>query len=175
MKKFLSIAFSLVFVLLVFSSCAKSGDNDVPDNMQLASREDVTYCLYVPKTWNVNTDSGVSSAYYSTADSANVSVMSYYSDAESMSIDDYWKLTEGAYQTNFQGYSLASTETTLLGGRKASKYTFDLTVGDEQVRMMQIVADYQSMFYIFTYTASPETFENHLDEVKTIVDNFTFR
>lgn len=54
--------------------------------------------------------------------------MSYYSDAESMSIDDYWKLTEGAYQTNFQGYSLASTETTLLGGRKASKYTFDLTV-----------------------------------------------
>lgn len=41
--------------------------------------------------------------------------------------------------------------------------------------MMQIVADYQSMFYIFTYTASPETFENHLDEVKTIVDNFTFR
>lgn len=171
MKKILT----LLFALLMLVGCSQSGDNQVPDNMQLASREDVTYCLYVPKTWNVNTDSGVSSAYYSTGDSANVSVMSYYLEAESMSIDDYWKLTEEAYQTNFQGYTLSSTETTLLGGRKAGQYTFDLTIDGESVRMMQIVAAYQSMFYIFTYTASPETFENHLDEVQTIVDNFTFR
>lgn len=170
MKKFVV----LLLALLMLAGCAKN-EAGVPENMQLASREDVTYCLYVPKTWNVNTDSGVSSAYYSSADSSNVSVMSYYPEAESMSIDDYWKLTEETYKTSFQGYSFVSGETTLLGGRKAGKYTFDLTVGGEQVRMMQIIAAYDSMFYVFTYTSAPETFDSHLDEVQTIVDNFTFR
>ena len=163
----------LLLVLLMLAGCAKN--QDVPDNMQLASREDVTYCLYVPKTWNVNTDSGVSSAYYSSADSSNVSVMSYYPEAESMSIDDYWKLTGAEYQNAFGGYSLLSSDTTLLGGRKAGKYTFDLTIGEESVRMMQIIAAYDSMFYVFTYTSAPEIFESHLEEVQIIVDNFTFR
>lgn len=162
----------LLLALLMLAGCAK--DKSVPDNMQLASREDVTYCLYVPKTWNVNTDSGVSSAYYSSSDSSNVSVMTYYPEAESMSIDDYWKLSETEYQTAFAGYNLISSDTTLLGGRKAGKYTFDLTIGEEQVRMMQVVAAYDSMFYIFTYTSAPETFDSHLEEVQTIVDNFTF-
>lgn len=170
MKKFVV----LLLALLMLAGCAKD-EAGVPDNMQLASREDVAYCLYVPKTWNVNTDSGVSSAYYSSTDSSNVSVMSYYPEAESMSIDDYWKLTEAEYQTSFQGYSFVSSETTLLGGRKAGKYTFDLTVGTEQVRMMQVIAAYDSMFYIFTYTSAPETFDSHAEEVQTIVDNFTFR
>lgn len=164
----------LLLALLMLAGCAKNEDG-VPENMQLASRADVTYCLYVPKTWNVNTDSGVSSAYYSSTDSSNVSVMSYYPEAESMSIDDYWKLTEAEYQTAFTGYSLISTETTLLGGRKAGKYTFDLTIGEEQVRMMQVIAAYDSMFYVFTYTSAPETFDSHIQEVQTIVDNFTFR
>lgn len=164
----------LVLTLLMLVSCGKQAE-EIPDNMQLASREDVAYCLYVPKTWNVNTDSGVSSAYYSSQDSANVSVMSYMPEGESMSIDDYWKLTEESYQASFDAYTPESTETTLLGGRKAGKYTFTLTVGGQEVRMMQIIAAYNQMFYIFTYTASPENFEQHLEEVQTIADNFTFR
>jgi hypothetical protein len=43
------------------------------------------------------------------------------------------------------------------------------------VRMMQIIAAYNQMFYVFTYTASPENFERHLEEVQTIADNFSFR
>ena len=99
MKRFLI----LLLALLMLAGCSREQDSDVPENMQLASREDVAYRLYVPKTWNVNTDSGVSSAYYSSGDSANVSVMSYYPQTESMSIDDYWKLTEHEYQTSFHG------------------------------------------------------------------------
>jgi len=166
--------FVLMLALLLLVGCAKN-DPDVPKNMQLASREDVAYCLYVPKSWNVNLDSGVSSAYYSSSDTSNVSVMSYYPEAESMSIDDYWNLCETEYQSAFQGYVFGSRDATLLGGRKAGKYTFDLTVGGEQVRMMQIVAAYDSMFYILTYTSTPENFDKHLEEVQTIVDNFTFR
>ena len=41
--------------------------------------------------------------------------------------------------------------------------------------MMQIIAAYDSMFYVFTYTSAPEIFESHLEEVQIIVDNFTFR
>ena len=170
MKKLLG----LVLAMLMLVGCSQQGE-EIPENMQLASREDVAYCLYVPKTWNVNTDSGVSSAYYSSGDDANVSVMSYMPEGESMSIADYWALTEESYNTSFDAYTLDSTETTLLGGRKAGKYTFSLTIGGEEVRMMQIIAAYNQMFYIFTYTAAPETFEQHLSEVQTIVDNFTFR
>jgi hypothetical protein len=50
-----------------------------------------------------------------------------------------------------------------------------LTVGGQEVRMMQIIAAYNQMFYVFTYTASPENFERHLEEVQTIADNFSFR
>lgn len=164
----------VLLALLMLVGCAQD-EAGVPANMQLASREDVTYRLYVPKTWNVNTDSGVSSAFYSSTDSSNVSVMTYYPEVTSMSIDDYWKLTELYYQDNFEAYSLVSSDTTLLGGRKAGKYTFDITVSGEPLRMMQIVAAYDSMFYIFTYTAAPGTFDAHLAEVQTIVDSFTFR
>lgn len=170
MKKILIIVLTLVLLV----GCT-AGDPSVPDNMQLASRADVAYCLYVPKTWNVNLDSGVSSAFYSSDDPANVSVMSYMPEGESMSIDDYWTFSVQTYQTAFENYTFISSETTLLGGRKAGKYIFSATVGGVESKLMQIIAAYDQMFYVFTYTASPETFDAHLEEVQNIADHFTFR
>lgn len=166
--------FVILLVLVLFTGCA-SQDPSVPDKMQLASRADVAYCLYVPKTWNVNLDSGVSSAFYSSDDPANISVMSYMPEGESMSIDDYWKFSEETYQTSFDNYTFVSSETTLLGGRKAGKYIFTATVGGVESKLMQIIAAYNQMFYVFTYTASPETFDSHLEEVQNIADHFVFR
>ncbi len=163
----------LLLALLMLVGCSRN-EEVVPDNMQIASIENAAYRLYVPKSWNVNTESGVSSAY-TTVGSANVSVMSYMPDADAMSIDDYWKMAEESYTANFTGYSFISRETGTLGGRPSGVYTFDLTLDGQSVRMMQVIAAYGDMFYILTYTAPTDSFEANLDEVQTIVDCFIFR
>ncbi len=169
MKKFLV----LIFAMLLLVGCS-SKDEVVPDNMQIASIENAAYRLYVPKSWNVNTESGVSSAF-TTVQSANVSVMSYMPDTEAMSIDDYWQKTEESYRANFAGYTFISKETGTLGGRPSGVYTFDLTIDGQTARMMQVIAAYGDMFYVLTYTAPADSFEANLEEVQTIVDCFVFR
>ncbi len=62
MKRFIAIAFSVIFMALALASCGK--DTDVPKGMQIAE-ENKYYIMYVPESWEVietGTDFGFAQA-----------------------------------------------------------------------------------------------------------------
>ncbi len=153
-----------------------NADVTAPEGMKLASNDDVAYRFFVPEAWSVNLDERIFAAHLE-ADRANVSVVPYSPDVDGMSVGDYFALCEERMKamSGEDSYALLSTEKVDLGGRQATAYTYTYTVGGETYQYKQVIAAYRSMLYSMTYTATPETFAAHLDDVARMIDAFEFR
>ena len=151
-------------------------DTSAPEGMKLASNDDVAYRFYVPTEWKVNRDESVFAAYLE-SDRSSVSIVPYSPDVDSMSVAEYFTMTEEALRKLVgDGYeALGEPEKTELGGRQATVYVYTLTIGGIQYKYMQVIAAYKSMLYSLTYTALPEHFDAHLADVSAMIDAFEFR
>lgn len=148
-----------------------------PEGMRLASNEDVSYRLYVPKTWVVDQNQTVFSAYEPT-DRSNVSVVPYMpSSDQPMSVMEYFeenkRLMEMTPNNAFE--PIGDGVEVKLGNAPAMCYKYYYSIGGVQYQYMQIIAAYKGMFYNFTYTAQKEHYNAHIAEVDTILDAFEFR
>lgn len=151
-------------------------DTSAPEGMKLASNDDVAYRFYVPTEWTVNRDESVFAAYLE-SDRSSVSVVPYSPDAYSMSVAEYFTMTEEALKKLAgDGYvAIGEPTKTELGGREATVYLYSLTLGGVEYRYMQVIAAYKSMLYSLTYTALPAHYEAHLADVEAMIDAFEFR
>ncbi len=156
----------------------KDTDADVvaPDGMKLASNNDVAYRFFVPEAWKIDLDERIFAAHFE-ADGASVSVVPYSPDVDSMSVSEYFALCEERMKamSGADAYALLSSEKVELGGRQATAYTYTYKVGGRVYQYKQVIAAYRSMLYSMTYTATPETFDAHLDDVARMIDAFEFR
>lgn len=155
-------------------------DAAAPEGMKAASNDDVAYRFYVPSAWEVNGDEEIFAAYVMSEGKilANVSVVPYFPDVESMSVAEFYTLCETMMKSTAgeNGFELLSIEKEVdLGGRPATAYTYRYTVGGVEYRYRQVIAAYKSMIYSVTYTALPDYFETYLDEFDRIIEEFTFR
>ena len=93
-----------------------------------------------------------------------------------MRVSEYFALCEEKMiNTAGEDYQLiASGEKLDLGGREATVYEYTYRVGETVYRYKQVIAAYGSMIYSVTYTARPECFDAHLDEVNAILEAFVF-
>jgi len=111
-------------------------------------------------------------------------------------INDYFTKEYFPYLTaTFSNVELKESFTTnqTLGGCKhTAKYVYTITrdevreetqkeneegkvlVAKQEYTIMQIFAAYDSSIYIFTYTATTENYNLHLEEVNLIIENFKF-
>ena len=150
---------------------------EAPQGMKLASNDDVAYRFYVPEQWIVDRDQEIFAAYLE-SDRSSVSVVPYMPDVESMSVAQFYRMCEDMMKNTSEegGYELLKTEKEVdLGGRVATAYTYTYTVGGVKYCYLQVIAAYKSMIYSLTYTALPENFEAHLEEVDRMIDTFEFR
>lgn len=155
-------------------------DADAPEGMKPASNNDVAYRFYVPTAWEVNGDVEIFAAYVRSAGKvlANVSVVPYYPDVESMSVAEFYTLCEEMMKSTSGegGFELLDIQKEVdLGGRLATAYTYRYTVGGVEYRYVQVIAAYKSMIYSLTYTALPEHFDTYRAEFDRIVEEFEFR
>lgn len=178
MKKTISLILAIICMLALASCGAK--ETNVPDGMKVASGEVVDYNLYVPENWICDVASGATTAYYSDNDASNVSVMTY----TFRNTDD----TVGAWHENFMDdfgtvYSdievITDGEDTVLGGAAAKKYVFKGTLEGTTYQFMQVATSRKAALsapqvYIFTYTSLPDLYENHTEDIQSMLDNFEF-
>ena len=152
-------------------------DAEAPEGMILASNDDVAYRFYVPDDWAVNQNEAIFAASLK-SDGSNVSVVPYMPETDSMSVAEYFALCEEMMKNTAEkdGYELLKTETDVdLGGRLATAYTYTYTIGKTEFQYMQVIAAYKTMIYSVTYTALPENFDAHLEDVNQMIDAFEFR
>ncbi len=150
---------------------------DAPDGMKLASNDTVSYRFFVPESWTLNREEEIFAAYVE-SDRSVVSVVPYMPDVEQVSVAEFFTMCSEMLENTADedGFALLKEEKDVdLGGRKATAYTYRYTVGGKEFRCMQVIAAYGSMLYSVTYTATPESFEVHLNDVERIIDAFEFR
>ncbi|MBR2370717.1 MAG: hypothetical protein IKA82_01725 [Clostridia bacterium] len=180
-KSILSILLLLVLVLGM-ASCSNA---EAPDGMQLASEDNVPYCLYVPKSWVVDNDDNFSSAYFSATDTSNVTVTSY---PDSMTVEKYWETCVADYTASLDDFTVdeSKTATKVMGGREAKQYIYTFTFGGVKYKVAQTITTRDGIIYNFTYTSTDTytdsegktvegKFDTHYAEAENILSEFIFR
>jgi len=172
MKK-IRIITLLLAVLLTFCACAKQ-DPDAPNGMKTLSNETVDYNLYIPSGWIEDTSTRFISAYVSDTDRTNISMEAFELEEADTTLESFWEGYEADFNSTFGEMEYESQETMLLGGVAANKYVYTATVTGVQFKFMQVTAIRGNTVYIFTYTAAPAKYDEHLTAVETILSYVSF-
>jgi len=117
-------------------------------------------------------------AGYVEADGTSVSVLPYMHNSGSISVAQYFEMSQTQMKdvAGEEGYKLVSTtENATLGGRKATVYEFYFRVGGVDYHYRQYIAAYRGMIYCVTYTATDAAYNTHMAEFDAIVRAFRFR
>ena len=148
---------------------------EAPAGMKLITGNDVAYRFFAPNDWVVGNADAAALVYASETDRSNVTVMGYVPEEESYSVADYWEDTEKYYRDALKEYTLTATTQQTMGGKRATVYEYSYSLGGVTYKCRQTVCVYSYMIVIMTYTALPENYEAHLDDVQLMQESLTFR
>ena len=120
MKKIL-VALLALLMLLGVVGC---GSEKVPEGYMSVSRDNEIFNLYVPKTWQDNSASGISGAYYAQGSGIIVSATTQKSGTTTVGLSQYVEAVLESYADTLTEFTLLSEakETTLDG---CAALTFD--------------------------------------------------
>ncbi len=150
--------------------------DDVPVGMKLVSTNDVAYRFFAPADWLEGEGDAASLVYVSEEDRSNVSVIGYVPEADTYSVADYWADTEKYYKDALDNYTVtAEPVEETMGGRRATVYEYTYSIGGVTYKCRQAVCVYSYMVCIMTYTALPEHYDAHLEDVRAMQAALTFR
>ncbi len=179
MKRILSIITIIATMLALFSltGCKKT---DAPTGMKLVrGGDDVGYYFYGPEEWVVANMGDISCTYASKIDTSSITF------TETKKPDGTVKEYFDSEKTKFP-YEITvkvENETCLFGADSitASKYIYSYAYKGIIYTCMQIFAEHDGRFYIFTYTAANSTksedksfYEFYIDKVTAVIENIKF-
>jgi len=185
MKKLLALL--LVFAaLLSFAACSKDG-SDVPEGYKLASdSEACAYSLYIPEAWvmgNDGTNMTTASLPGGKEEKCNISFAPVPMEewGEGMDVPTFWQSQIPQYKALF-GESFVIVDqpsptepNAAIGSFKAFRYVYTVTYNGANYKIMQVLAPVSpNEVYIFTYTATADHYDTHLEAVNSILSYIKF-
>jgi hypothetical protein len=174
-RKFIAAALAAVFVL-TFSSCSTDINSWVPAGMKEISQDIVDYNLFIPTDWTSDQSSGVVTAYVSSSDRSSISMISFDLDNPNQTLSDFWNERKEGFTSFFTDMSYETEgEAMLLGGIAANKYVYTANASGLAYKFMQIICINKGTVYIFTYSATSDKYETHLQEAQNIIEHFSFK
>lgn len=174
----------IITAILMLCALVSCGNDDpaAPEGCVKISADDIGYNFYMLKSWQAGEQSGMTSAMVSEFDTSNISMMGF--DAgDARSAEEYWTQFSEEFE-NVLGeitYEEEGTDTTL-GGKDAKKYIYTANIAGKAYKFMQVVCymtnaqmfTSQPEVYVFTYTASPDKYDEHIEDVIYMADNIVF-
>ncbi len=150
---------------------------EAPEGMKLASTDKRPYRFFVPDAWLIDTRSSLSAAHFSDEDKSNVSVQGHMSTGASPDLEAFFESYELKYKNLYgDNYKLLSkVDDAKMGEYKAIQFVFTVKSGSSEYKLMQTVCAKGEMYYIFTYTSTPELFDSHMSDVERMLGAFTLR
>ncbi|MBQ8419888.1 MAG: hypothetical protein IJY37_06015 [Clostridia bacterium] len=190
-KKAVSFAVAAAMSAMLLTSCGE--ESEIPDGMQLVDNEFVNYTFYVPDDWTPDTTiDGFLSAKANDNTNVSVQTMTWSNQYGSRELDkyfreDYFKKLESTFKDIMLLEEECSIENQTVGVQKNSAVKYVYTVGsdDATYKIVQYFSYNAGYLYIITYTGkisdkvngeekAVEYFEDHLEELSSIIDNFVF-
>ncbi len=150
---------------------------EAPEGMKLISTDKRPYRFFVPESWVTDTRSSLSAAYYSDGDKSNVSLQAHMSTGAQADVNTFFENTELKYKNLYgDSYTLVSkTDDVKMGGLSAIQFVFTVKSGENEYKLMQTVCAKGEMYYILTYTSTPEAFDSHLSDIEKMLGAFELR
>lgn len=168
-KKTAALALALLLCLTAVS-CAS--DNGTPDGMKSATAAGEPFILYVPTSWNENTVSGMSSAYYSSEHKIMVTAR-YYTPADpSMTLDQYADMFAKAYSESLSEFTVTERAPAVLGGKDAVKLSYTAKNGETPMTCFMIATLHGGRFVSLNAYCTTELYEVLLADFDKIAAEF---
>ena len=173
MKKITAAVLAIITLMtVVLLAGCKTSATEVPSGMKIVSSDAEAFYLFVPMTWVTNTSSGAASAYYSDKDRSNVSMTCMVSE-DVTTVDDYVKKCQAELAALFDSYTPVGEVTdAVIGERNGKCFEYTAKIGETEYKYVVI---YKNLFYVFTYTSTPEGFDLHTADVDNIVSKIRFK
>ena len=201
--RLLSVLLVLVLMSGLVSCVKIGGGDDVPEGMQIASVAGADYRLYVPTTWVIqNTSPNVSSAYRDLSRQSTVSVAKYpLTDAWRAALDETEAPADTGETSGIAAISprlawfyenecLRPVRATALDGKvtldadasgadmldktDAGRWCYSALIGGKTYYFKQLVTEQNDAFYVFTFTAEKDMYEQYAGDVEKILNAFRF-
>ena len=168
MKRIIAFALVLIFCLS-FASCAK---DDAPEGMHLVSIDGEPFKLYVPKAWKNNSSSGISGAYYSSAEKITVSAR-YYASDEDIGLDEYAEQCESEYALTLADYESKGISESVVAGENARELVFIFEDDKTDYTCRTLIVKYNGDFIHLSFYCPSARFEElNADQFDAIVEEF---
>ncbi len=167
---------SLIAVLLLALSLLTGCGKETTEIMGFKeiSIDGHAYDLFVPDEWVLNTSTGVTSAHAAN-DKSSISLTVYDIKDGINTIDALWESNEPTLKCIFPDLEyICNGVETKLDGVMAKEYIFTGTLAGESYTIRQIIALHDGYFHTFTYTALSDNYESHSEDIKAILEYFTF-
>lgn len=85
-------------------------------------------------------------------------------------LEEYWAYYSAEFQRTFPDMEyITEGENMLVSGLSAKKYVYTATVTGQSYQFMQVITIKAGIVYIFTYTATVDNYETHLEDVNSIL------
>lgn len=191
MKRSLCLIFVAISLFTVLASCSRDA-GEAPVGMKNAAGKANDFYLYVPEDWIVNTSDNdlMASARVSENDSSNITMIGYAdSEDEYETIESYWeyyskelesrvfdRVTDSETGEEKSSFTLTNRGQDILVNKKAAKkYEYSGKVAGIDLSYMQVIIKRENVFYIFTYTSTPDLYSKHDKEIEKILNFFEFK
>lgn len=182
--------------MFTLTACGKS-DPNAPDGYITASNDKVEYSLFVPNDWVVDTteNSMMTTARVSEEERSNISMVAYTNETYEVKTDekgnqispvpeywaDYKESLISLFDKDENGHSTFKLNEDASGikmqvgqnntGAPATgySYSYTATLGEVELQYLQVIIYRKNTFYIFTYTSTPDRYENAIEDVEGIL------
>ncbi len=172
-------------LLLAFCACNGNTTEDgytTPQGWKLLSNDLVDYYMIVPENWTTDRSTATVSAYCSSVDKTNVSVMTLALE-KPMTVDEYWTAygvksgdVLGEVTFDLEAGKLLLHRRESENGVAAQRYTYRATREGIAFVFDQVVSIVNGNVYLITMTATEQNYtDEHKAEFQDMLDYFLFR
>ena len=174
MKKLLCLTLALLSVLCLVSCTSESLKK--AENNEIYRENVVDFTLYVPESWVVDNTTFVISAHAAKDDDCRISMTQAALTSGLHEIPTIFENTKNELTALYRFKTLREATIRTVAKNEAAVYCYSLTDKQSEVtrNYLQCMFIKDGTLYTFTYCATANHFDTHMDDVNKMLDALTF-
>jgi len=102
-------------------------------------------------------------------------VLAWDLDYTDTTVEEWWETNVNEVGIVFDDINVETEENITMSDVYGKKYVYTASLGDFQYKIMQAACIKGSSVYLFTYTAVPENYDLHLEDVAAMLEHFIIK
>ena len=150
-------------------------DKDAPEGMKLASNvKIVDYSLYIPDSWIIDIQTGNTLAHVSALDKSSIQVGQWNLTENIKNYDTWWEEYKKDLDRIGAKTIIKELSDTTVNGIPAKAAEYKIKVGGNEYKCLVNAIIRKNSVYVILYTSTVDGYNDNINEINAILDNFKF-